>query len=58
MSQKSSKKKPIKKTNIRAFSRNVYDFLEELPVAVYNLRTNEVVCVVISEEEGGEEYEL
>jgi hypothetical protein len=41
----------MNKTNIRKFSRNVYEFLDKLPLAVVNMRKKEVIFVVISAEE-------
>ena len=52
------KKKKLKKINIRAFSRGVYDCLDEVPFVVYNKYTNKNIFVVISVEEGGEKYDL
>lgn len=43
--------------SIRKFSRNVYSYLKDLPVLVYNKRTGKVVFVVISPEKG-KEYDL
>jgi hypothetical protein len=43
---------------MRKLSRSLYDQLKELPVAVYNKRTQECVVVLISPEEGREVYEL
>jgi len=51
-------KKNIRKVAIRRFSRNLYSQLEDLPVAVYNKKTQRCVIVVISPEEGSETYEL
>lgn len=51
-------KKKIRKVAIRKFSRNLYPQLNDLPVAVYNRRTNKCVVVLISAEEGGERYDL
>ena len=44
----------MKEINIREFSRNMYSYLDDLPVAVYNSRTKTVVFLVISPEKGGE----
>lgn len=35
------------KTNIRKFCRNIYFYLDKLPVTVYNLKTDKVVFIVI-----------
>ena len=43
---------------MRKFSRNPYLELEDLPVAVYNKRTQKCVVVLISPEEGGLKYEI
>lgn len=52
------KKKKIRKTAIREFNRNLYKEIKDLPVAVYNKRTQECVIVVISPKEGSEIYEI
>lgn len=48
----------MNKTNIRQFSRKMYAFLGDLPLAVYNSKTKEIVFVVISKKKGSEIYEL
>ena len=50
--------KAIKKVNIRKFSRGLYQFLDKLPIAVYNSKTREIIFVVISKKKGSEIYEL
>ena len=45
--------KKIKTINIRKFSRKMYSYLNDLPVAVYNKRTGKIMFVVISPEKGG-----
>lgn len=50
-------KKRIRKVNIRKFSRNLYSCIKDLPVAVYNKRTNMVMFIVIPVEDG-EKYEV
>jgi hypothetical protein len=51
-------KKKIKKVNIRAFSRKMYDYTTDLPIVVYNKYSQKPLFVVISVEEGGAVYEL
>ena len=50
-------KKKIKKINIRKFSRSMYSCINELPIAVINKKTGELVFVVISEKEGKKLYD-
>ena len=47
----------IKKVSIRKFSRRIYSYIKELPIAVYNKRTGEVMFLVIPKEES-ENYEV
>ena len=49
-------KKTLNKVNIRSFSRHLYDYLDELPIVVYNKYTKKPLFVVISMEDGGEVY--
>lgn len=46
----------MKKVNIRRFSRNMYSYLDNLPVAVYNKRTGRILFVIISDKKGSEIY--
>ena len=50
--------KQIKKINIRKFSREMYSYLNKLPLAVYNKRTGELMFVVISAKKGIKLYEI
>ena len=52
------KKKQIRKVNIRAFSRRMYDYTGELPIVVYNKYSRKPLFVVISTKEGSEKYDL
>ena len=45
-------KMKIKKINIRKFSRRMYSYLDELPLAVYNKRTGKIMFYIISKEKG------
>ena len=58
MKSMKKKKKKIRKTGIRKFSRNIYREIKDLPIAVYNKRTNKCVVVVISPREGCDKYEV
>jgi hypothetical protein len=46
----------MKKVNVRRFSRNMYTYLKNLPVAVYDKRTGRVKFVIISGKKGSEIY--
>lgn len=48
----------MKLVNVRKFSREMYSCLEELPLAVYNKRTGDIMFVVISEKKGSELFDL
>jgi len=41
------------RVNIRKFSRNVYSYLDKLPVVVYNKRTKKDIFIVTSPKKGG-----
>lgn len=49
-------KKAVKTVNVRAFSRGMYQYIDELPVAVYNAKTKQVMFIVIAYKEG--EYDV
>jgi len=50
--------KKVKKVNIRKFSRRMYSYLDELPLAVYNKRTGKIMFYIISKEKGGKYFDL
>lgn len=50
--------KKIRRVNVRKFSREMYSFLDKLPLAVYNKVTGKVLFVVISARKGGQLYEF
>ena len=50
-------KKKIKKIYIRKFSRRIYSYIGDLPIAVYNKRTGETMFLVIPVKDG-DKYEI
>lgn len=46
------------KVNIRSFSRRMYDYLDDLPIVVYNKYKKKPLFIVISMKEGEKLYEI
>lgn len=46
----------VRRVNVRAFSRRMYDYIDDLPIAVVNARNGKVMFIVTPYKEG--EYDI